>query len=141
MRPIKSRYNVVVPHADANLVDLALATPLNEADVKSEILVVGKINGAIEDPFITMPVQKTGRTSGYTVGEIQQINAVVQVQYDGRIAVFTDQLLAGAMSQPGDSGSAVVSGDKIVGLLFAGSDNTTVINRWKHVESYFNINL
>jgi len=136
----KTRMSAIVPHADANLVDLAIADVADEKYIDDTILEIGKIHGVIEDPFITMPVQKTGRTSGFTTGEIQQINAVVQVQYDGKIAVFTDQLLAGAMSQPGDSGSAVVSGDKIVGLLFAGSDNTTVINRWKHIESYFNIN-
>ena len=33
------------------------------------------------------------------------------------------------MSQPGDSGSAVLDMDKrVVGLLFAGSDATTIIN-------------
>jgi hypothetical protein len=40
------------------------------------------------------------------------------------------------MSQGGDSGSAVLdSGNKLVGLLFAGSDNTTIINRIENVFS------
>lgn len=37
--------------------------------------------------------------------------------------------MAGAMSQGGDSGSAVLNMDKqVVGLLFAGSDTTTIMN-------------
>ena len=40
-------------------------------------------------------------------------------------ARFSDQLMAGAMSQGGDSGSAVLDDRKrLVGLLFAGSDTT-----------------
>ena len=61
----------------------------------------------------------------------------VDVQYGpGRVARFTDQLLAGPMSQGGDSGSAVLdNGNRLVGLLFAGSENSTVINRIEHVFS------
>lgn len=61
----------------------------------------------------------------------------VDVQYGaGQVARFTDQLLAGAMSQGGDSGSAVLNGEnRLVGLLFAGSDVTTIINRIEHVFS------
>jgi len=59
----------------------------------------------------------------------------VDVQYGGgRIARFTDQLLAGPMSQGGDSGSAVLDqGNRLVGLLFAGSDNSTIVNQIQHV--------
>jgi hypothetical protein len=38
------------------------------------------------------------------------------------------------MSQGGDSGSAVLDGNnRLVGLLFAGSDTTTIINRIENV--------
>ena len=44
------------------------------------------------------------------------------------------------MSQGGDSGSAVLDDDdRLVGLLFAGSDSTTVINRIEHVFSALGI--
>ena len=40
------------------------------------------------------------------------------------------------MSQGGDSGSAVLSNDnQLTGLLFAGNDTTTVINRIENVFS------
>jgi len=65
----------------------------------------------------------------------------VKVQYGGgRVALFVDQLMAGAMSQGGDSGSAVLDdSDRLVGLLFAGSDSSTVINRIENVFSALNL--
>ncbi len=67
----------------------------------------------------------------------------VNVDYGGgRVAQFTDQLLAGPMSQGGDSGSAVLdNGNRLVGLLFAGSENSTVINRIEHVFSALGLTL
>jgi hypothetical protein len=67
----------------------------------------------------------------------------VNVQYGpGRVALFTDQLLAGPMSQGGDSGSAVLDGgNRLIGLLFAGSENTTIINRIEHVFSELRLTL
>jgi hypothetical protein len=59
------------------------------------------------------------------------------VQYgENKTARFTDQLLAGAMSQGGDSGSAILdTQNRLIGLLFAGSENSTIINRIEHVFS------
>jgi hypothetical protein len=90
-----------------------------------------------------MRLQKSGRTTGYTQGEILQVDVTANVQYGaGQTAQFTDQLMAGAMSQGGDSGSAVLNDDKqLVGLLFAGSDNSTIINRIEHVFSALNLSL
>jgi len=46
------------------------------------------------------------------------------------------------MSQGGDSGSAILdNGNKLVGLLFAGSDNTTIINRMENVFSGLGLSL
>jgi hypothetical protein len=50
--------------------------------------------------------------------------------------------MAGAMSQGGDSGSAVLDEENnLVGLLFAGSDTTTIINRIQNVFSALDITL
>ena len=78
-----------------------------------------------------MPVRKAGRTTGFTTGEVNVIEATVNVNYgSGRVATFENQIVAGAMSQGGDSGSLVLAADslKAVGLLFAGSDQTTVFS-------------
>lgn len=130
----ETRYRIVSIQQTPNLVDAAIARPLDPGDVKDEILGIGPIQGTVHGA-LGMRIQKSGRTTGHTTGEILQVDVTVNVQYGaGQIAQFTDQLLAGAMSQGGDSGSAVLDEQKrLTGLLFAGSDSTTIINRIEHV--------
>ncbi len=125
-----------------NKVDCAIAKVLNVNDVINEISGYGKISG-VQSGELEMAVKKSGRTTALTSGIIQQIDVTAQVSYGAnKIAVFTDQLLAGAMSQGGDSGSAVLSdNNKIVGLLFAGSTTTTIINRIENVFSALGVSL
>lgn len=113
-----------------NLVDAAVARPVNDGDVLDEILEIGTIQGTLE-ATLGMPLRKSGRTTGFTTGEVTLLNATVSVSYGlGKTARFEDQIVAGAMSQGGDSGSLVVHGTelKAVGLLFAGSNQSTIIN-------------
>ena len=118
---------------EGNLVDAALALPLDPEFVSPEILELGTIQGFAEGQ-LGMRVKKSGRTTGLTVDEITQIDATVIVRYGEKTATFTDQLIAGPMSQGGDSGSVVLDDDNnVVGLLFAGSSNTTVFNRIQNV--------
>jgi hypothetical protein len=113
-----------------NQVDAALARPLNDADVLDEILEIGAVTGTAP-AALGMAVRKSGRTTGFTTGQITVIDATVNVTYGaGQIATFENQLVAGPMSQGGDSGSLVVSGAAplAVGLLFAGSDQSTIFS-------------
>ena len=125
-----------------NLVDAAIARPLNPDDVKDEILNIGVPQGVVEAE-LGMAIKKSGRTTGFTTGEIQQVDVTVNVQYgQGKIATFSDQLMAGAMSQGGDSGSAVLDdNNNLVGLLFAGSDTSTIMNRIQNVFSELGVSL
>lgn len=125
-----------------NKVDCAIAKPVNPDDVLNEILEIGKISG-IKEAELGMQIKKSGRTTGLTHGTIQQTNVTARVSFGlNKTALFTDQLLAGAMSQGGDSGSAVLSEDNhLVGLLFAGSDTTTIMNRIGNVFSALNVSL
>lgn len=83
-----------------------------------------------------MRVQKFGRTTGLTLGEVSGIHATIDVRYRTGTARFEDQIvISGAgFSAGGDSGSLVVSkglllGDRRpVGLLFAGTSSATVAN-------------
>ena len=113
-----------------NKVDCAIARPLNSNDVINDILQIGTISG-VQEGELGMNIKKSGRTTGFTTGTIEQVSVSAQVSYGtNKVALFTDQLLAGAMSQGGDSGSAVLNGNNnLVGLLFAGSETTTIINR------------
>lgn len=132
----KTRLQAISIQALDNLVDAAIARPLNAADVSNEILEIGVIQGVAQGE-LGMAVKKSGRTTGLTTGQIQQVDVAVNVQYGaGQTALFTDQLMAGAMSQGGDSGSAVLDqDDRLMGLLFAGSDSSTIINRIENVFS------
>ena len=125
-----------------NLVDAAIARPLNPEDVSDEILEIGTIQGSAEAE-LGMAIKKSGRTTGLTTGVVEQVDVSANVQYgEGKIALFTDQLMAGAMSQGGDSGSAVLDdANRLVGLLFAGSDTTTVINRIENVFSLLEVSV
>lgn len=119
-----------------NKVDCALAKPLQTHDVKNEIYQLGVITGT-QEAELGMRIKKSGRTTGVTNGTIEQIDVSARVSYgSNKVALFTDQVLAGSMSQGGDSGSAVLSeNNRLVGLLFAGSESTTIINR---IENVFN---
>ena len=138
----QTRLRAVRRQAEANLVDAALARPLEERDVSAEILEIGLVAG-LGRGELGQAIQKSGRTTGLTRGRIEQTDVTVDVQYGpGLVARFTDQLLAGAMSQGGDSGSAVLDDERrLVGLLFAGSETTTVVNRIEHVVAALGVGL
>lgn len=124
-----------------NLVDCALALPTSPDLVRKDILNIGVPKGAREATLGTA-VQKSGRTTGHTTGQIIQIDVTVQVAYGTKIATFTDQLMAGAMSAGGDSGSAVLDNEGyVVGLLFAGSETTTIINPIQAVLDALNVQI
>lgn len=138
----EARLRAVIAQAEPNLVDAAIARPLRDSDILDEILEIGTIRNVVTAQ-LGMAVQKSGRTTGFTRGEILQVDVTVNVQYGaGQVATFTDQVMAGAMSQGGDSGSAILDDENnLVGLLFAGSDNSTVVNRIEHVFAAFDLTL
>lgn len=113
-----------------NLVDAAVAKPTDDDLVLDEILEIGTITGTAP-ATLGMSVRKSGRTTGFTTDTVLVVDTTVSVTYGaGRTAIFENQIVAGPMSQGGDSGSLVVAGDAplAVGLLFAGSDQSTVFS-------------
>jgi hypothetical protein len=141
---VGSRHRVWVfqENPEMNLVDAAIARPLSDDLVEKRILEIGEPQGVAEGT-LGLSIQKSGRTTGLTSGEIQQVDATVQVSYGmGQVATFTDQLVAGAMSAGGDSGSAVLDeSNRVIGLLFAGSESTTIINRIQNVLEALNVEI
>jgi hypothetical protein len=128
-----SKHRVNAQQSDpqaVNLVDAAVAKPVNNSDILDEILEIGTIEGS-EEGSLGMSVRKSGRTTRFTTSQINLINATVDVNYGSdRTARFENQLVTGPMSQGGDSGSLLVAGDSLhaVGLLFAGSNQSTIFN-------------
>jgi hypothetical protein len=110
-----------------NTVDCALAKPLSPDLVSPDILNIGVPIG-VGTATLGTPLQKMGRTTGYTTGQITQLDVTTTVDYGGKLGTFRNQLMAGALSQGGDSGSAVLDMNKrVVGLLYAGSSTTTIL--------------
>jgi hypothetical protein len=125
-----------------NVVDAAVGKPLKDSDVSDEVLEVGNVSGTARAD-LDMPVRKSGRTTGLTEGKISALAATVRVSYGlTRVARFRDQIVTTALSQGGDSGSLVVdNANHAVGLLFAGSTNTTILNPIAEVEALLRIRL
>ena len=136
----------LVPLGSAN-VDAALATARANVDATGAILDVGVPCTSVQAPTIGLSVMKSGRTTGFTTGNITSINTSVNIQYQrgcgsGRkfTVGFTNQIVTGPMSAGGDSGSVLFSNDgsaNPVGLLFAGSASVTVYNRAQDVVNAF----
>lgn len=112
-----------------NLIDAAVAKPVKFNYVSEDVFDLGRIKGTAE-PKIGMAVKKSGRTSGITGSSIKALDVMLKVMLSpSEEATFYEQILTGPMAQPGDSGSIVVDeGLNAVGLLFAGSDEATIIN-------------
>jgi hypothetical protein len=113
-----------------NLVDAAVARPVDDAQISDEILEIGVITGIIP-PSLGMPVRKSGKATGLTQGTISVMDVTIDIDFlNGNIARFENQIVTTCMSQGGDSGSLLVHANlpKAVGLLFAGSDKATIHN-------------
>jgi len=113
-----------------NQIDAALARPILDRDVLDENLEIGAINGQTE-ATLGLEVCKSGRTTAFTKGTINVLDATVTVNYgDERSATFDHQIVSTPMSEGGDSGSLLVACEskKAVGLLFAGSSRATLFN-------------
>ncbi len=123
-----------------NVIDAALAKPVNPEKLNPQIMEIGPVKGVTE-AVVGMPVTKSGRTTGVTTGTVRAVNATVQVDMgDGEQAVFDDQIIATPMSQGGDSGALVLDNQRrAIGLLFAGSDKTTVFNKIQNVMDQLDI--
>ena len=143
----------------SNLIDAAIAKPINPDDVVHKIHDIGDTI-PIETRDITVddlgePIKKSGRTTQFTSGYVETVNFTGLVKYGlFQKANFVDQIVISNplpgddISAGGDSGSAVLDeNNKLIGLLFAGSDRneeagepaTAIVNKIKHVFSIMNL--
>ncbi|GAF84315.1 unnamed protein product [marine sediment metagenome] len=123
----KSRASVEV----TNTIDAAVCYPSVALDVN--YLGIGTpYGGATIESKIGLEVVTSGRTAPFvSQGRVIGVGATVDIGYgEGRTARFVDQVLFSPISQPGDSGSLIMSTPGLypVALLFAGSDQLTIGN-------------
>ena len=127
-------------NSPVNHVDAAIAQVVS-GRVSAEILDIGELSSATVAPQARMAVKKSGRTTGLTNRKIRAVDVPANEGYtdqcDGvvlRTAYFENQILVwgSGFSAGGDSGSLVVenvdSNPRAVGLLFAGSVISTLVN-------------
>lgn len=141
---VVARLSRFVPiHFDGrcNYVDAALAEG-EFHDLDREIFWIGYTKG-IAAPQLGSIVQKTGRTTNYTTGQITALNATVNVNYGGgKVAKMCGQIVTTNMSAGGDSGSLLLDrNENAVGLLFAGSSRVTIHNDIRYVIRLLGIRL
>ena len=167
-----SDYQPILFNGGNNTIDAAIAlsttsqlnnaTPITDQNQEagygvpsSEIFGDGDGDGFFDDKndLLGLYVQKFGRTSGMTHGQVTDINVTVDVCYEPfwfwclTWGTFVDQIGITSVeptpfSEGGDSGSLIVSDDEnkqLVGLLFAGNDTKTLVNRIDLVLDRFNV--
>ena len=132
-----------------NIVDCAIARILDRTQANSVFLpnVTKLKTAAVVPAAIGMNVEKVGRTSGYTQGQVFDVSAIVKVNYSMGAVIFDDQVLvrgsAGSFSAAGDSGSLIVESAVKQGtaLLFAGSATMTIGNKLQNVLTALGVTL
>ena len=132
-----------------NLIDAAIAKVRSKQSVTDEIRLLGiKPAGVSHTLRRGMRVKKVGRTTDFTLGQIQDIDFRVRIPYRRQgsprkvMVGFRDQVLCTRYSQGGDSGSIVLNRrDRVVGLHFAGSPSASIFNRIANVFDTFDIEL
>ena len=132
------------------------ATPADDGYSMPNSTIYGDANGdgLFDDPsaLLGLNVQKYGRTTRLTHGQITGVNATVTICYAvsgftcTKTARYVDQLIIspGTFSGGGDSGSLIVTDDanlNPVGLLFAGSSSVTIGNRIDLVLQRFGVTI
>ena len=69
-------------------------------------------------------------------------NVDIRVNYTKAIVLCRDQIICSAMSEGGDSGSVILDkNNNIVGLLFAGSSQFTIVNPIQRVLKELDVNI
>ena len=155
---------IVMTSTASNTMDAAIAqtttdnvsneTPADDGYGAPSATIFGDADGdgAFDDKnaLLGLPVQKYGRTTKLTKGQITGINGTLTICYEVvfifclRSARFVDQIIIepGGFSGGGDSGSLIVSDDanrNPVALLFAGSTAQTIANRIDLVLAHFGV--
>lgn len=117
-----------------NKVDCAASLPIIPGDLLNEILEIGVPTGFAK-AITGESIAKSGRTTGLTPGSVISTEGEAKVSYGSRgVAVYDDQIITTKIAEGGDSGSLVFNSRKeVIGMLFAGSNEYTIVNKIQHV--------
>lgn len=133
------------PAGSPNLVDAAIAKAIDS--VTDMIRLIGRPTGVSNQIQRGMLVQKVGRSTNHTWGEVTDVNAKMPLRHNmpgggSGLVYFRDQVICTRYTFPGDSGSAVLNdANEVVGLHAAGSYTASVFNKIEHVFSLLDLRL
>ena len=127
---------IVFSTSASNIMDAALiATDASQVGTATLGDGYGQPRVSPIDAVPNMTVMKSGRTTGFTSGNVDSVDAIVNVGYTSGTARFVGQIIIrpSKFSAGGDSGSLIVveggaDDRRPVGLLFAGSNTITIAN-------------
>ena len=129
-----------------NHTDAAVAEPVNSNLFDPTIYDIGQPKG-VRPAERGMMVQKSGRTSGHTWGQIDDVDFTASVPYSdpdskGFRVNFSDLVLCSRYTEPGDSGALVLDMDGYaVGLHFCGTSTVSVACPIQYVLDDLNVDL
>jgi len=114
-----------------NLADVAIAKQWVGGRV-GYVYNIGMFRGII-DAKVGDEVLKSGRTTGLTKHKVIDDSVIVKVYWNEfKWAIFRDCIMIEPAIANGDSGSPVVKGNKIVGIVFAGSGKVGILCKAVH---------
>lgn len=146
-------YLVNLERSKPNAMDAALARVVAGINLNYSVNNGTKRISGIKDPALKLKVEKYGRTTGHTTGSITTRNLDLQVDYEGQLIDFEDQLeIKGDVKSGqrtlfcagGDSGSLITEKGttNAVALLFAGAeDGTTFATPINEVLTEFSVKI
>ncbi len=147
-------YEPIALDGPENTIDAAIAlTDVNTVGYATPADAYGTPSSTVAAAYVGQNVQKYGRTTAWTHGQVSALNVTVDVCYitQGPIKCksygrFVNQIAItpGTFSGGGDSGSLIVTDDnnkRPVGLLFAGSSEYTLANPIQYVLDRFNVTI
>jgi hypothetical protein len=136
-------------NVDAAIAELRAGT----MDATGFIEDIGTISSVVREPMVGLAVQKSGRETGLTTGNLDAVAATLEIGYRTRChggrpfkVTFTNQVVVSSagFSAGGDSGSLIVTNGACaqpVALLVAGSSAGTVGNPIGQVLNHLSVAL
>lgn len=118
---------------------------LRAADTETfvtELPGLGELTGIATNVAQGLKVASLGRSSGLARAAIVGVNATMMIGGPSGPIRLSEMILTERLSKPGDSGAPVVTEDgKLIGFIYAGSNETTVVMPIKPVLDAFKVEL
>lgn len=136
--PVKYTTKQEIP---LNYCDCAIAKVISKSITSPNIALIGKIMGT-NIARLNEHVQKVGRTTEYTVGNVMSFGGTIEVEYKKGYVTLVNQIITNNMAHDGDSGAVLFNFNKqAVGILVAGCNLGTIFSPIQAVLNSLNVSI